>query len=380
MKKTRKDSKRYYFIAGGGTAGHINPGLAIARAMKRLDPQCEVLFVGTSQGLETTLVPQAGFELCLIPGGKLNFQGRPWEKLKTLFRLPLSFLLSARLLVRHLPQAVLGVGGYASGPFLLTASILGFRTAFWEANALPGLTNRWLSRFVDFAFIVFDVTRDQLRSKKIEKLGMPVRAEIEAGYENLIKVQGRNFDEERPFRILCFGGSQGARAINEALAAALEKLGPDLSHLSGRKIEVVHQIGKTDWQKFQTRYQGFGPWLQAAEFIFDMPVRYAWADLVIGRSGASTVAEIAAFGCPAILVPLPGAEAHQEMNAQALADVGAVVILKQKDLTPERLWQEIERLKNDPDQRRKMSQQALEFFEPHAAEQIARAMMDLPHS
>lgn len=347
------------------------PGIAVAKALKDIDPSCEVYFVGTAQGLETQLVPAAGFPLFLIPGGKLNFKGRYLLKLKTLIRLPFGFLKAARLLLRHPPQAVLGVGGYASGPFVLVASLMGFRTALWEPNAYPGLANRWLSRFVDRAFVVFQDAENRLKGKAIQRLGMPVRAEIEKGYQNNKLNPHPALDAQKPFNILCFGGSQGARAINEAFSQVLLQDGAKMN------INVVHQIGSTDWKVYQERYKNLGPWLQSMEFLKDMPERYAWADLVIARAGASTVAEIAAFGKPAIMIPLPGAEAHQEKNAEALAEVGAVVLLRQSELSAARLKQEIESIKVDLDRRRQMSQKVTEFFEPKAAHQIAQALIDL---
>lgn len=370
-----KSSERCYFIAGGGTGGHVFPGIAIAKALEESDPGCRVYFVGTAQGLETKLVPAAGFELFLLPGGKLNFKGRYFEKIKTLLKMPLGFLKSARLLLRHPPQAVLGVGGYASGPFVLVASLMGFRTALWEPNAHPGQANRWLSRFVDRAFVVFDEARPQLKAKSVRRLGMPVRAEIEAGYQTAKTTlqAGGDVTPANPtgrLRLLCFGGSLGARAVNQALATVLETWGEELG------LEVVHQIGATDWAQFQERYRGRADWLKPMEFLRDMPERYAWADVVIARAGASTVAEIAAFGKPAILIPLPGAEAHQEKNAEALAAKNAVVLLRQSELTPERLKLEIESLKADPARRKQMSLNVIDFFEPRAAHQIARALMD----
>ncbi|ODS51102.1 MAG: undecaprenyldiphospho-muramoylpentapeptide beta-N-acetylglucosaminyltransferase, partial [Bdellovibrio sp. SCN 50-8] len=370
----RSGLRRSYFIAGGGTGGHIYPGLAIAKALREIDPLAEVYFVGTEEGLEKELVPAAGYKLFLIPGGKLNFAGRWLLKIKTLIRMPLAFVRSAQLLLQNPPQAVLGVGGYASGPFVMTASLLGFRTALWEPNAFPGLTNRLLARFVHVCYLVFGETEKQIKARKIQRLGMPVRAEVEVGHQE-IKTNGKKTEiETEPFRILCFGGSQGARAVNEALAACLLKLGEDQRHLQGRKIEVVHQIGSTDWAKFQEKYKNMGPWLRPMEFIRDMPERYRWADLVIARAGASTVSEIAAFGKPAILIPLPGAEAHQEFNAESMAAKNAVVLLKQKDLTPDRLWSEIESLKNNPERRREMSSKVIHFFEPEAARKIAQSL------
>lgn len=367
-----KDSQRCYFIAGGGTGGHVFPGIAIAKALQEMDPGCKIYFVGTSQGLETKLVPAAGYELFLLPGGKLNMPGRYFEKLKTLLKMPFGFLKAARLLLRHPPQAVLGVGGYASGPFVLIASLMGFKTALWEANAYPGKANKWLSKFVDRAFVVFEEARPQLKAKHVQRLGMPVRAEIEAGYVTTKAAlsSGLAAPERAKLHVLCFGGSMGARAVNQALAQVLENWGEQLD------LEVVHQIGSTDWTQFQERYKKQGAWLRPMEFLKDMPERYAWADLVIARAGASTVAEIAAFGKPAILIPLPGAEAHQEKNAEALAAKNAVVLLRQSELTPERLKLEIESLKGDPARRKQMAENVVEFFEPKAAHQIARTLMD----
>jgi UDP-N-acetylglucosamine--N-acetylmuramyl-(pentapeptide) pyrophosphoryl-undecaprenol N-acetylglucosamine transferase len=368
------DSKRCYFIAGGGTGGHVYPGIAIGQALQDLDPGCKVYFVGTAQGLETKLVPAAGFELFLIPGGKLNFQGRYFEKLKTLLKLPFGFFKAARLLLRHPPQAVLGVGGYASGPFVLMASLMGFRTALWEPNAYPGQANRWLSRFVDRAFVVFSEARSKLHAQNIDRLGMPVRAEIESGYEKTkarLASPGAAAPELGRLNVLCFGGSQGSRAVNQALATVLETWGEAMD------LNVVHQIGSTDWKIFEERYKERTSWIEAKEFLKDMPDRYAWADLVIARAGASTVAEIAAFGKPAILIPLPGAEAHQEKNAEALAAKNAVIILRQSELTPARLKLEIDSLKSNGARRKQMSENVIEFFEPKAAHQIAKALIDL---
>lgn len=363
--------KRTFFLAGGGTGGHVFPALAIAKALKSVDPEAEILFVGTSTGLEVKAVPAAGFQLILLPGGKLNFQGRWLEKIKTLLKIPFAFLKSARLLLRHPPQAVLGVGGYASGPFVLVASFLGFPTAIWEPNAYPGLTNRWLSRFVNRCFVVFDETSTRLRARKVSRLGMPVRQEVESAAMMPVKESSA---VGRPFRIFCTGGSQGARAVNNALFEVLKYWSPE----KDGPLEVVHQIGSTDWKKFDEQYKALHrDWIQQVEFVQDMPVKFSWADLVISRAGASTVAELSAFGKVAILIPLPGAEAHQEHNAVSLADNKAAVLLRQKDLTPERLKEEIVELIKSDSRRQDMASAVRKFFEPQATRRIAEALIDL---
>ncbi len=360
-----------FFIAGGGTGGHVYPALAIAKALREKDPTAEILFVGTSAGLEVKAVPAAGFKLFLLPVGKLNLPGQWFEKIKTLIKMPAAFFLSARLLLRHPPEAVLGVGGYASGPFVLVASFLGFSTAIWEPNAFPGLTNRWLSRYVKRCFIVFDESSTRLKSRAVSRLGMPIRQEVEAAAaESSAPETGLT----RPFRIFCTGGSQGSRAVNTALFEVLKNW-----KKSDGELQVVHQIGSTDWLKFKQLYSGF-QWVEAQEFINNMADRFKWADLVIARAGASTVAEISAFAKPALFIPLPGAEAHQEKNAEALAEAGAAVLLKQKDLTPERLRDEIVTLMKTDSQRSQMSVRIKKFFEPRATERIADALMDLKNS
>lgn len=367
--------QRTFFIAGGGTGGHVYPALAIGRALQELDPQAEIFFVGTATGVETKIIPAAGFRLFLLPGGKLNFKGRWLTKFKTLIRLPWAFLRSARLLLRHPPQAVLGVGGYASGPFVLVASFLGFPTAIWEPNAFPGLTNRWLSRFVDRSFVVFEESSTRLVARKVLRLGMPVRQEIEAAAEGVLAAngEGAGASSARPFRIFCTGGSQGARAINEALFVVLK----DWSVEKDGAIEVIHQIGSTDWERFQKQYRGFPSAIQPLEFVHDMPDKFRWADLVISRAGASTVAELAALGKVAILIPLPGAEAHQEKNAEALAQAEAAILLRQKDLTPARLKEEIVSIMRSPEIQARCSRNVRRFFEPGATRKIAQALIDL---
>lgn len=359
-----KMMKKTIMIAGGGTGGHIYPAIAIAKALQKQDPQIEIRFVGTAQGLETKIVPKEKYPLHLIAGGKLNFSGQPLKKLKTLLMLPLGALQSVALILKYRPSYVLGVGGYASAPFVLTASLLGCKTALWEANAHPGMANRWLSKFVKKCFVVFEESKNFFSQNTSMALGMPVRAEMEAPP----KTEAR---KDTAFHLLHYGGSQGSRAIGRTLCESVLKGGPWLENL-----QIVHQTGSLDHKDFLQRYQGLESKVEIHEFIYNMPDYYQWADLVLCRGGASTLNELAAFGLPAIIVPLPAADAHQEKNAEMLVKANAARMILQKDLTPERLIAEIELLRKDSALRETLRQNIKKFHRPQAAEAIAKAILE----
>jgi len=352
-------------IAGGGTGGHLYPGLAIARAIQKLDPQVEIHFVGTAGGLETKIIPKEKFPLHLIAGGKLNFSGNPLLKLKTLLKLPVGIFQSILLILKLRPTFVLGVGGYASGPFLLAASLLGKQTAIWEPNVYPGMANRWLARFVKRCFLVFEESRKLLPHPNAQVFGMPVRAEMET---STAEASPR---KDSDFHLLHFGGSQGSRAIGRAVCAAIQKGGEWT-----QSLKVVHQTGSLDHKDFLERYKGFEGIVDIHEFIYNMPDYYKWADLVVCRGGASTLNELAAFGLPAIIVPLPAADGHQEHNAQMLVQGQAARMIVQTELTPERLIEEIQILRKDPATRELMRQNLKKFHRPRAAEAIAKAILE----
>ena len=354
-------SQKHIVIAGGGTGGHIYPGIAIARALLKKDPEIKIHFVGTSAGLETKIIPREGFELHLIESGKLNIRGNLLKKLQTLIKIPQGLFQSIRLLWRLKPMYVIGVGGYASGPFVLAASLIGFPTAIWEPNAMPGMANRLLSRFVDKCFIVFKEAGQHLRNKNILQTGMPVREEIAKA-----QPQARLDDK---FHLLSFGGSQGARAINNVLSDALLK--SDWT----QNLSVVHQTGTLDFKSMSEKYQSASCDVSAFEFIFEMPKYYSWADIIVSRGGASSIAEAAAFGIIPIIIPLPAADDHQKKNAESLVQKNAGRMILQKDLTPERLIQEIQSLRNDKALRAKMVQNIKAFYIPEAAESIAREIL-----
>lgn len=334
-------------IAGGGTGGHIYPGIAIAKALLQLDAQTKISFVGTSAGLETKIVPKEGFHLDLIEVGKLNLEGGRLQKIKTILKMPLSLISAAKLILKIKPDYVLGVGGYASGPFVLMAALMGRATAVWEANAIPGMTNRWLSRVVRTSFVVFEQSKNLLHSKRVIQLGLPVRSEV----ERLANIQqDRNVtlplkqlpvgkEAEKYFHVLVFGGSQGARAINKVVTELVTTLG-----LQDLNVVLIHQTGVHDYAATAKAYEGRKD-VEALEYLHNMENYYQWADLVICRSGASTVAEIAAARKPAIFIPLPwAADDHQTINAMALVEKGAAFLLAQKDLTAASLKKLIQEL------------------------------------
>lgn len=314
-------------IAAGGTGGHIYPGIAVAREIVRRDADADVRFVGTARGLETKLVPQAGFELSLIESAGLVNMGLA-ARVRGLAVLPKSFIAARRLMREFHPDVVIGAGGYVSGPVLLTAALLKIPTLVMESNAVPGFTNRTLARFVDAAAVSFEAALPFFRGKGVVT-GNPIRREF-------FDVTEKPSEDAR-FSILIFGGSQGARSINRAMTAALPHLGPHKESL-----RVTHQTGKLDYEEVRAAYES-ASWTESAdvrEYIDEMVEAFAQADLVISRAGATTSFELMAAGRPAIMVPLPG-QLEQRKNAEALEQAGAARMIAQGDLTGERLAKEI---------------------------------------
>ncbi len=322
-------------IAAGGTGGHIYPGIAIAKEIMRRDERSEVLFVGTSRGLEKRIVPENGFQLSLITSAGLKSVG-VIGKLKGVGVLPISFFESARLLREFKPDVVVGAGGYVSGPVLLIASLMRFPTMVMDSNALPGFTNRKLARFVDKAALTFDEALPFFGEKGIVT-GNPVRKEF---FEVPRKERGEKTN------ILVFGGSQGARAINNAMMSALPLL-------EGRsnKIRIVHQTGEADFEKTREMYSRSRiEDHEVRPFISDMFVEFGNADIVVCRAGATTCAELGAAGKASIMIPLPtAADDHQRKNAEAFERAGASRMLIQADLNGESLAALIAELIDDPD-------------------------------
>lgn len=310
-------------IAAGGTGGHIYPGIAVAKEIMRRDASSEVLFVGTSRGLEKRIVPENGFQLSLITSVGLKSVG-VIGKIKGLGVLPISFIESAKLLREFKPDVAVGAGGYVSGPVLLIASLMKYPTLVMDSNALPGFTNRKLARFIDKAALTFDEALPFFGDKGVVT-GNPVRKEF--------------FDVPRKERgettsILVFGGSQGARAINNAMMNALPLL-----ESRSEKLRIVHQTGEADFEKTREMYNRSRiEDHDVRPFISDMFVEFGNADVVVCRAGATTCAELGAAGKASIMIPLPtAADDHQRKNAEAFERAGASRMLIQADLNGESL-------------------------------------------
>jgi UDP-N-acetylglucosamine--N-acetylmuramyl-(pentapeptide) pyrophosphoryl-undecaprenol N-acetylglucosamine transferase len=342
-------------IAGGGTGGHVIPALAIAQEL-RSRHGAEVEFVGTSRGIETRLVPAAGFELHLVQVGQLNRVDLR-TRAKTLLDLPRAVIQAAQLVREFRPDVMVGVGGYASGPAMIAGGILNVPLVAFEPNYVPGFANRMLGPLVKTAVVQFEATCRYFRDCHVT--GVPVRSEF-------FRVPPRSANA-RP-TLLVFGGSQGAHAINAAVLGALEKLSaliPDIC--------IIHQTGEKDYIDAQSTYLKTMITADVSPFIDDMPGAFARADLLVCRSGASTVAEVTAAGRPAIFIPLPtAADDHQRQNAVALAEVNAARLLPQAELTSDRLAEEIAALLSNRAGLTQMAQAARKLAHPHAAGEIAR--------
>ncbi len=355
-----QDSGLSVIIAGGGTGGHVFPGIAIAHEFKRRNEESRILFIGTRRGLETRIVPKEGFPLELIEVAALK-RVSLIERIKSLLKLPGSFLAVRSLIKKVNPDLVVGVGGYASGPVVLVASLMGVPTLVAEQNALPGFTNRVLARFVNAAAVSFKEAKDFF-GEKAEITGNPVRAEF---FSVPINEPGDLV------HLLITGGSQGSRAINEAVIGALPLLAGESARLS-----MMHQTGEHDYEKVRAAYEGSGIKAEVKVFIEDMVIEFARADLVICRAGATTVAELAAAGRPAIMIPFPFAtDDHQRKNAEAVEHAGAGRMILQAELSSERLAKELLWLIHDPQQLKRMAESSKTLGHPVAAARVVDLAM-----
>ncbi|MGZ5435386.1 MAG: undecaprenyldiphospho-muramoylpentapeptide beta-N-acetylglucosaminyltransferase [Pyrinomonadaceae bacterium] len=352
-------------IAAGGTGGHIYPGIAVAKEIMRRDPNSVVRFVGTARGLENRVVPNAGFELSLIESTGLKNVGLA-ARLRGLLLLPKSFFAARKVIREFRPDIVVGAGGYVSGPVLLTAAFMKRPTLVMDSNALPGFTNRRLARFVDKAAVSFAEAMSFFPGKAV-LTGNPVRSEF-------FEVPAKTPDPKH-VSLLVFGGSQGARAINEAMVAAL-------AHLVSEKdrLRVTHQTGTADVEKVQRGY-GEAGWSENAEvkaYIDNMVSEFAKADLIVSRAGATTTAELLAAGKVAIMIPFPlAADDHQRKNAEALQTAGAARMILQKDLSGETLATEIRSLLSTPEKLNEMENAARKLARRDAAEKTVDLMEQL---
>jgi len=350
-------------LAGGGTGGHLFPGIAVMEELRRREPDLGVLFVGTARGIETKVVPQLGERLVCLDVTPLKGRS-PTQLVKSLAALPSAGLEAARIIQQFRPSLVLGVGGYAAGPMVLAARALGVPTALLEQNAHVGLTNRLLARVVDRAYLSFQETAAQFPTRAARVFGNPVRRSF-VGVGRMARVDPLGF-EMRARRILVIGGSQGAKVLNERVPEALARAG-----LADRSIEIVHQAGHAMCDSVRAHYERLGLTATVTPFIDDMARAYASAALVIGRAGATSLAEICAVGRPSLLIPFPhAADDHQWHNARALQERGAAIAVREESLTVESLAGEVSSLLNNPERRRAMAEAARGLGHPDAAASI----------
>jgi UDP-N-acetylglucosamine--N-acetylmuramyl-(pentapeptide) pyrophosphoryl-undecaprenol N-acetylglucosamine transferase len=354
-------------IAGGGTGGHVYPGVAVAEELGRLRPDAHVVFVGTRRGLEAQAVPEAGFRIryVLVRG----FPRKAW------WRWPgaalanvVGFLQSMVLVMTEKPDVVLGTGGYVSGPVALAAVLLGRKLVLQEQNSVPGLTNRMLARVADEVHLSFTESRAFFaRKDNLRITGNPVRAFILGG-DRGAALEHFGLEDGRP-TVFVFGGSRGAKKINEAALDAMRRL-------KGRvDVQFILQTGREDFDSAQRVVSAEGLPARVLPFLREIHLAYAAADLLVCRSGAMTLAEIAACGTPAILVPYPfAAHNHQEINAINLVERGAATLVLDQDLSGERLAKEIAHLLADRQLLRRMSAHARTFARLDAAERLVRSL------
>ncbi len=342
-------------IAGGGTGGHLFPGVAVAEELRAREPSAEITFVGTKRGIEARVLPDLGWPLELIEVSGLKTVG-VLGAIRGLFRLPKAWWQARSLLKRLQPDAVIGVGGYASGPVVFAAKLRGIPTAICEQNSIPGLTNKILGRLVRRVFLSFETSRPFFKPAKIVMTGNPVRRDL------LARLQAPTTPHRGALHVLVSGGSLGAVAVNELAANALIELAKD------HELEITHQTGEKDREITAARYREAGVTADCRAFIKDMAATYLAADLVIGRAGATTVAELAIAGKPAVFIPYPfAADDHQTLNAAEMAAKGAALSFKQSDLTAEKLVAAIRPLLDDAAQRRAMGDAMKTLAKPGAA-------------
>ena len=356
-------------IAGGGTGGHLYPGIAVARELLARRPDAEVSFAGTAHGIEARVVPREGFALDLI-----RSSGVKGKSLTDLARgvalVPLSLADSWRIVSARRPSLVIGVGGYSSGPVVIVAALRGVPTMLLEQNAVPGLTNRLLAHVVKAAAVTYDATATYFGAKAFVS-GNPVRPEFFAASGP--QQESARDDQTSVARVLVFGGSQGAHAINVAMVEAAPQLA------AGRPpLRLTHQTGERDVEMVRTAYRQAGVQAEVEPFLYDMGRQLATADLIVCRAGATTLAEIAAAGKPAILIPLPTAtDDHQRMNAETVAAAGAAQMLLQRDVTGPVLAGHLLALAGDAERRSRMSAAARSLARPDAARVIVDRALEL---
>jgi UDP-N-acetylglucosamine--N-acetylmuramyl-(pentapeptide) pyrophosphoryl-undecaprenol N-acetylglucosamine transferase len=359
-------------IAGGGTGGHLYPGIALARELQRRDPSVQVSFAGTAAGLESRVVPLEGFPLDLIRVSGLKGKSAA-ALVRGVLALPLAAIDAWRLISARRPDVVVGVGGFASGPVLALAWLRRIPTLLLEQNARPGLTNRLLAPVVGAAAVNFEEALAYFPRRGFVA-GNPVRAGFFTPADEEANGQsGLSTPDERRARVLIVGGSQGAHAINMAVVAAAPRLAA-----AGARLAITHQTGARDVALVRDAFERAGLAARVEAFIHEMDREMTEADLVIARAGATTLSELAAAGRPALLVPLPTAtDDHQRQNANAFLRAGAASVVEERELTGDRLAAEVEALVGDRPRLAAMGRAARTLARPDAASRIADRVYEL---
>ena len=360
-------------LSGGGTGGHIYPALTIADAIKKECPDAEIFFVGTKEGLEKNIIPRYGYELKFIEVAGFK-RSLSFDTVRSFFKLFSGLADAYKIVADAKPDLVIGTGGYVCGPICFMAALKGIPACIQEQNAMPGVTNKILARFVKKVFLGYEEGRKYF-SGSSEKIytGNPIRTEI-LEHEKNEALKELGLDPKKK-TILVSGGSRGARSINKAMLEAELKL-------SGREdVQVLHATGDINYDDYMKEINSKGGVKEniiIKPYLHNMPVALAAADLAVFRAGAIGLAELMASGIPSVLIPYPYATAnHQEHNARAVAGHGAARVILDKDMTGEKILANIEELLNNPEELKKMQEAAASLGKPEAAEQIAKAALAL---
>lgn len=359
-------------IAGGGTGGHLFPGIALAEELinRDISSKDEIVFVGTEYGIEARVIPKESYQLRLIRAQ--GFVGKSFfNKIKAVINLSLGFFDSLRIIKQVNPQIVVGIGGYASLPTVLSAKFKGLPTIILEQNSIPGLANKLLSNIVDAIAVTYQESISFLPEQKTYLTGNPIRKNI-IKKDRLLSHSIFSLDPER-FTVFIFGGSAGASSINRAVSEALNYI-EDLR----QNIQFIHQTGTKDFNALRESYRRLDFKAYVAQFIYEMSDAYSAADLIICRAGATTLAELTAIGRAAILIPYPySAGGHQEANARKLADMGAAKIILDKELNGESLSKTIRELYANANLRKEMQKMSMALGKVDAGEKIVNIMLNI---
>lgn len=358
-------------ISGGGTGGHIYPAIGIAKELVQLVPEIEIVFIGGRERLESTIIPQHGFRFLPIPVAGFP-RKLTWRWLPVISQVFSGFVRSLWLLRKLKPSVMVGTGGYVCGPVLFAASLLGIPTVIQEQNAYPGLTNRILGRWAKAAYLAFETATAHFPTDIAKVTGNPIRRTIgSVKRERAIYEQLGLHPELKTLFVM--GGSQGAQAINQIVVDALKNLDP-----LHQQLQIIHQTGKADYKEVKEHYRSSSLKHLVQPYFDPIEAVYSLADLMVCRAGGMTISEITACGIPALFIPLPTAAGdHQRLNAQAMADRGAGIVLEQAILTGTNLAEHAIQIITDPVKLQQMADASRQLGKPNAGEEIAKSIYAL---